>query len=1232
MRLTTTLLAILATIFSALPSANAETNYAERAGAAVGVYRDETLNFELDLESTNYRVVDFTDQVPDASFAAMRFDPLVFTMVVVEDLGTEMPVEQYAEIVKTATLANLRSGEGSSTVNDIETLAEREVDGVRALQLGFSGLINGTDASYVITTFVNGTMAYQVTTFASSTDAEQLRVEADMIAGSFSFPGTAPLAAADVKLLGEYRSDTFAYAFDEAADAGIWFAWADFQSDYPFADFGVLGAKGYGAVVMPYCWQGRAPNTQALLEVFLEQFGEEYPTPFVTQQMPLSRNGVSGLYLSGEEHADGERYLYEFRVASNEHCAYVLGTWGPAALPDTRADSFALWESIRFLDVPAVFGDEAPQSERRRNAFFLNQTGMHYYEARSYREAFRFLSQASDLDPGDTTYVMNALRVLAEIDAYQEAYDWLLPRLEQFPGDTMIRSWDAWLAYQTGDTPKSMSLYAELFAEGYRDDDEFAVYMQMLANDDQWDRLDAEFERYAGVGMSDALERLNVKLLTRRESYDEALAMLDGMATEGSFDAELVYARIEILDAMGDFGEVQRLAQVLIDNDYESLESWFWKGYAEFQLRSYLKARESFEKARGFSATAGVIKEYLDAIDGILGEGDNTSISAEVAAVVLPDDLEELLDNPGYQNTVEGYGAFFLNRVVGFEFDGGERVRKSHFQQIKILDGQGAEQFSTLEFNFDPAFELLYVNSLVVRDENGAVVAEGDPDAYYVTTTVDGYEASTEQTAHLPVPGLAPGVVIDVVVSKLVNVEKGEMPLDVLYLASNRPIEYSAVFVTGDRDDYAFESFAVDEPRPSGRSMVWEIADPVVYRWEPMQPYYDRLLPWVYIGTTSADWNVAGAAYFARIADKLNASRIADTAMRLVRGVEDENRRIELLAGYVQKELRYEAIEFGRRAYIPKTARETLRDRYGDCKDHAVLLYTMLNAVGIPAELALVNLNQQVLPGLPNVDQFDHMIVSVPRDGQRLFIDATDKDYSLGARPPRYMAGNHALVIGESSELVAIPDFEVGDSSLRVEREVRAVSPNEITVSEIGTFSGFQAAELRGQLRGVETSEMLATMQRWVASRYADAVVEDTYVDHLLEAEAELIVELEYRVSIDSDQSFRMPGFFEAEYLDYDRVADRRFVFDLPVPFSVSSITTVRQSPQTRFDLASKKPDAGESRFANWSRNIDATADGLVFNFEYVGRKSEFGADDYGDFTEFHRELLNSIEQPLIVE
>ena len=1228
MRLTTMLMALVsAAVLAAATDALGDTSYSERAGSPAGVYQNEDLNFELDLTSTSYFIVDFSEQVSDASFAAMRFEPLVFSMTIVEDLGLEMTAEQYANIVKTSTAANFGGGVGELN-GEITKVGEIDVDGVKAIQLGFSGTVDDASANYVITAFVKGTMAYQMTSFGSRASAGEIKTEADRFASAFSFLGERHQSVVSAKQIDMYRSSAFAYEL--AADPDIWFPWADLENNYEIADTGALGAKGYGAVVMPFCWQGMRPTHLALFDVFLEQFGEEYPTPFITNEKPILKGDATGFFLSGEETAGDELYTYQFWIVASERCAYSLGAWGPARLADTPTDLAALWDRLSIDDAPTIFDHGGSSSkDRQANAFFLNQTGMHYYDARSYREAYRFLSQAADLDTSDTTYLMNALQALTELDAYREAYDWLQPRLVHYDDDQRVRSWDAWLAFQVNDTDKSVRIYEDLFHGGYRDDDEFTVYLEMLADREQWEKIDTDFAHYAGDNMTDALRRLKAGLLSKRGRYDEALAILEDMTVGRPFSADLAYAKIDVYDAMEKPTEVLRLANSLIENNYESLESWFFKGYAEFSLKSYTKSRESFESALKFSPASSFVKEYIDAINGILGEGDNASISAKVDAVDVPRDLAKQLDTSAFSNTKEGYGALFLNRIVGYDFDGGEYITQSYYQQIKIQDVQGIEQFSTLEFSFDPAFEQLYVNRLEVRNERGELLAEADRAAFYVTDTVDGYEASTEQTAHLPVPSLKPGVVIDVVVSKKIGVDKGQMPLEIHYLSSSRPIEYSALFVNGDANKYSYHSFGIGKPRKDGNSQIWELTDPIVYRWEPIQPYFDRILPWVYVGTTSVDWENAGAEYFSKIENKLDIERVADTAKRLVRGIDDDNRKIEVISRYVQKELHYEAIEFGRRAYIPKSARETLRDRYGDCKDHAVLLYSMLNAVDIAAELALVNINREVLSELPNVDQFDHMIVSVPQSEKRLFIDATDKDFSLGTMPPRYMAGNRALIIGNASELVEIPDFAPGDSSLHVERQVETMDGSEIRILEVGTFSGYQAAELRGQLRDIESSEILATMQRWVGNRYSDAIVDDALVDHLLEADSELIVEVQYRLPIDDGDSFKIPGFFEAEYLDYDRLADRRFVFEMPAPFRVFAVTTVLQSGLAKLAVAAIKPQEGESRFAHWSRNVDKNEDSWIFQLEYNGRKSEFAADDYSDFTEFHRRLIGSIEQPV---
>jgi tetratricopeptide (TPR) repeat protein len=1029
----------------------------------------------------------------------------------------------------------------------------------------------------------------------------------------------------------DYHSPTFGYRF-RARDRG-WYASSNLRETNEGADFGALATLDYGLVVMPVCWEGSRPTDNVIYRVMMQQFGEDYPSAFIFDEKDIKKDGASGKLFLGREEADGESYLYYQWIVANDNCSYTLAAWGAEDGRTIKKDLEKVWKGFEISGQPgALRGEYRNQSERDVNAYLLNAFGLHYYEARAFRDAFTYFAQANSLAPDDEAYVVNAVRALVEIEAFAEAAEWIVPRMEPFADSQAVQSWDAWLAYQTNDVTKAMSIYDELFAMDYRDNDDFSAYMQMLADAGRWDDLDRAFARYTADQVDDATRQLRVELLTRRERYDEALAILEDMTAGRPFDIDLAYERMSILDQAGRPAETLKIADELIAKGYRSLQSYYYKGDAEFQLRSYRKAQESFEEALKFSPANTTIREYLDAIDHMLGEGDTTIISQEIKAVAMPQQLQRIFDATDLESAHEGYGAVFLVRATGYDFDGSDVLRESRYRKIRVLDDNGVTQFSTLEFDFDPSYEQLYVNSLVVRDAKGEMIAEGSLSTYYITNSESGYEASTEKTVHLPVPSLEPGTVIEAIVTKRSSVTNGTFPLATVYLSSDRPIDYSAVFVSGQHGDVKYQLSGVPAPHTSGNSLVFELQQPVAFRWEPLQPYVDQILPWVQLGTVNSSWASAGIEYLGKIEDKLDASKVADRAQRLIEGVDSAARRIEILSAYVQDEIRYEAIEFGRRAYIPKAARETMRDRYGDCKDHAVLLYSLLKSSGFDASLALVNLNQQVLPGLPNTDQFDHMIVAVNTGQGRVFIDSTDKDLRLGQLAPRSMAGNFALELGETPELIQIPEYETSLTGIELERVVEPRGDGFMDITETARFSGYQAADLRGQLRTIETSEMQASLQRWVATRYSDAELTEYFVDNIFDAGYDLIVEISYTLPVDIDGSFDVPGFLEGYYLEFDRVADRRFPFEHLFPLRLSAVTSVKVPSGLRLDKAANKPNTGESKFGNWRREVSRESGGWQIQFEYSASGDRFGPEDYREFAEFQRKAVDALEQPFIIQ
>lgn len=1228
MRILITLLLALASA----QSARAQVDYTESAGQSVGVFANEALNYQVDLSDIPYTYINFRGQVPEASFAAMRFSPGVISLVIVEEPGVEFTAERYAGLVRSAMTARLAVND-EVELHDYRDIGSRMSGDDTVHQIALYGTAKSEPIIYVVTTLVDRARAYQVLTFGTKLPESAVLEEANAFVSRFSIIDrqAGQLAETRNRPVEDYRSQAFAYRFRTRGDD--WFSWTDLGESYDGADLGALSSEGYGSVVMPVCWNGPAPHENAIYSVMMKQFGEPYPTDFISSEEPVSKDGATGRLFRGQEDHEDVNYDYYIWVVSTAHCAYTLAAWTPHV--DRKGPKIIqkMWDDFEIGDKPAALdGHYSDLAERRTNADLLNSLGLHYFEAKVYRDAFRYFSQANELVETNDTYVTNALRSLVEIEAYQEAADWLAPRLRPFADNLVVQSWDAWLAYQTDEPEKAMQIFGLLFAKGYRDDDDFSTYMTLLADNDRWDELDSQYASYTAAGVSQKMQVLKAQLLARRGQYNEALLVLDQLTAGRPFNADLIHERIDIVYDMDDPAELLRLSEQLIDNGYGSLRSYYYKGNAEYQLGWYQKARESFEKALSYSPTNSNVKEYLAAIDSMLGEGDTAMISKPIAALALPKDVQELFEKSGTDKPADGFGAVYAGKVAGYGFDGSDRLLETQYRKIRILDGNGIKQFSTLEFDFDPAYENLYVNSVQVRNSEGDLLAEANPNSYYITHNEDGYKASTEKTVHIPVPSLAPGVVIEAVVSKSVSVERGTFPLEVAYLSSDRPIEYGAVYISGDVSRIRYESNGVGKPRTSGTSLVWELAHPEPYRWEPLQPYFDQILPWVYFGTVDESWNQAGLAYLEEIRDKLDTAQVAERASRLVEGVDDTQKRIEILSAYVQSEIHYEAIEFGQRAYIPKTARETVRDRYGDCKDHSVLLYALLESAGIPASLALVNLQEQVLAGLPNVDQFDHMIVAVESNGELQFIDTTDKDLRLGKLAPRSMAGNFALVLDDSPALLKIPDYDTTLVGLSIEREVEAVDDEHIKVTELGRFSGYQAAELRGQLREIETAEMHASLQRWLTTRYSDAELTEFFVENVFDANFDLVVELQYTLPLDDDGEFEIPGFMEGYYLEFDRVADRRYPFEQHFPLHVSAITSIKVPAGRQIDIAKKKPDSGESRFGNWQRQLNQGADTMEIRLDYVGDDKRFDAAEYRDFADFHRKLVDAIEQPLILQ
>lgn len=111
---------------------------------------------------------------------------------------------------------------------------------------------------------------------------------------------------------------------------------------------------------------------------------------------------------------------------------------------------------------------------------------------------------------------------------------------------------------------------------------------------------------------------------------------------------------------------------------------------------------------------------------------------------------------------------------------------------------------------------------------------------------------------------------------------------------------------------------------------------------------------------------------------------------KLANGYNDDFASLALR--FVQDQVRYLGLEIGENSHRPHSPEEVFKNRFGDCKDKALLYASILQKAGIKAYVALVNtsLRNKMLDATPAPGHFNHAIVAIERSaGTYIFVDPT---------------------------------------------------------------------------------------------------------------------------------------------------------------------------------------------------------------------------------------------------
>jgi len=329
------------------------------------------------------------------------------------------------------------------------------------------------------------------------------------------------------------------------------------------------------------------------------------------------------------------------------------------------------------------------------------------------------------------------------------------------------------------------------------------------------------------------------------------------------------------------------------------------------------------------------------------------------------------------------------------------------------------------------------------------------------------------------------------------------------------------------------------QPKVEGNTYTWELRDLPWIEREDYSPHFESIAPWIgvtFFPPSAAnpslrslkDWPAVSqwlAGFMDPPAEPTAVVRAK--AAELTNGAKTEMDKIRAIAAFAQQTNYVEvAMNLTRGGgYTPHPAEQVLTRNYGDCKDKAGLMRSLLKASGIDAYTVVIfsGDREYVRPQWPSPNQFNHAIVAVkvspettaatvlnhPRLGRLLIFDPTDSVTPVGDLPNEEQASFALVVAGPDGDLIKMPQLPL--ASARIERTVdaRLDQDGHLAAHSVTGYFGQSGSSVRYLTRHGGMDQLKKNLERSYSRRLGGVTLDKiSPEDHALEDRMELGVDV----------------------------------------------------------------------------------------------------------------------------
>jgi len=643
--------------------------------------------------------------------------------------------------------------------------------------------------------------------------------------------------------------------------------------------------------------------------------------------------------------------------------------------------------------------------------------------------------------------------------------------------------------------------------------------------------------------------QLRLQLANFYYSFRQYQRAIDLLKNTKTFQAQVLlaksYARLKDYDyAIEIFERVNNLSQ---KNNVEIDDNEYFYLYA-----SVLEHKNMFTKA---------IKEYQKAKDNFYDKA-----KARIRNI----QSSFLKEVPFYVKSLSRDSKSFLKKVpeeAVFIYLVDENIEVTHDNTEistvhvveKVLKERG-KNIAEVEIGYDSTYERVELVFARTITKDGRVVSVGRENIRDVSKYLNFPLYSNARAFIISMPSVEVGSIIDYKVkvysSKLVDKDNFNF---IYRLREKYPIfkaQFNLIVPKTKRPHFKY----FHRRRAGSHSLRPKVADKedsIIYSWKfkdikPIIPEYNmppasEINPAILISSFSS-WGEIYNWWEKLFSDKIKlndgAKKLVDT---LIKDADTRLDKAKKIYEFCAKQIRYVAVEYGESGYEPHSANEVLLNRYGDCKDQAILLTAMLRYAGFKAYPVLVP-TRSVYPidkDFPSIN-FNHAICALKHNGRLIFMDPTAettsfKDLPLGDQ------NREVMVFGKKAIIARTPTKK--DNAAIYTTKIILDKNEKAVIKRLVTTKGFFSSSQRWYLKHTHPDKIKEDIQNKMVEISSFAKLLSYRIENKDDFDKAPVLTYRFRSPqfLNPARNLRIVSIPDDMHISYDLIAKEKRLF--PIDF-----------------------------------------------------------------------------------